>query len=52
LQHALGDILPNPAARRMAGQNIKSYVAGNYGWEVIVESYKSLYARLLTVERK
>lgn len=52
LQRALEDILPNPDARHKAGQNIKSYVASNYGWDVIVESYKSLYARLLPVERK
>lgn len=52
LQQALQEILPNPDARRKAGQNIKTYVASNYGWDVIVESYKSLYARLLPVERK
>lgn len=52
LQRALEEILPNPEARHKAGQNIKSYVASNYGWDVIVESYKSLYARLLPVERK
>lgn len=52
LQQGLEEVLANPAARRMAGQKIKSYVAGNYGWDVIVESYKSLYARLLSIERK
>jgi glycosyltransferase involved in cell wall biosynthesis len=50
LQRGLEEILPNPDARRKAGQNIKSYVASNYGWDVIVESYKSLYGRLLSVE--
>lgn len=52
LQRGLEEILPNPDARRKAGQNIKSYVASIYGWDVIVESYKSLYGRLLSVERK
>lgn len=52
LQQRLEEILPNPDARREAGQNIKSYIASNYGWDVIVESYKNLYARLLPVERK
>lgn len=52
LQQGLEGILASPDARRSAGQKIKSYVASNYGWGVIVESYKSLYAGLLSVERK
>ena len=52
LEQALEDILSNPDARRRAGRNIKSYVAGNFGWDVIVESYKILYASLLSVEQK
>ena len=52
LQQGLEQILPDQDARRKAGHNIKSYVASNFGWGVIVESYKSLYARLLSVERK
>lgn len=52
LQQGLAQILPDQDARRKAGHNIKSYVASNFGWNVIVESYRTLYARLLSVEGK
>jgi glycosyltransferase involved in cell wall biosynthesis len=52
LQQRLEKILPDPDARRRAGQNIKSYVASNYGWDVVVESYRSLYSQLLSAKRK
>lgn len=51
LHQALEKILADREARRSAAQKIKAYVHRYYGWDVIVESYKILYARLLSVER-
>ena len=48
LERGLAAILSNPEQIESAALNIKKYVTEHYSWNVVVQSYRGLYAQLNT----
>jgi glycosyltransferase involved in cell wall biosynthesis len=49
LEKGLVEILLRPELIKLAGVNIKSYVAENFSWNTIVQAYMGMYVQLIAV---